>query len=204
MAEVDDQTVKVQAIRLLDKAGKDPRLTLRILREKCEDRLKLSRYALTPRRDMLKKLTMKWLAQNPELTAEIDKEMYKSIAKTAAAPTVAKPASSSGEQTEDQIIQQLAKFANAKGKLPLVKAIVKGSEAPKSVKIVDIRKKLRAEGLSFSDIPSDKEIIAAQNETVNVNMHAGDPAAANIPGKKRQAEPVADPQPPKAPRAEDE
>ena len=194
MAELDNQSLKLQAIRLLDKAGRDPRLTPRILREKCEDKLQLPRYALKPKRSMLKKLIIKWLIQNHELIAEIDKEIDKS-AKTSA-PVAAKPAgSSSSSHTEEQIIQQLAKFAKAKGLLPLVKAIAKSSEGSNSVKINEIRKKLREEGLTFSDIPTDKEILAAMEEAVVIKEEASEVAP-----QKRVPEEDANPQPHKAPR----
>jgi hypothetical protein len=55
----DEVVVKV-VYKLLDKAGHDPRLTLRILRNKTEDRLSLERSALKGIRPQIKNYVYEW------------------------------------------------------------------------------------------------------------------------------------------------
>ncbi len=52
--------VFVLVVKLLDKAGKDPRLTIRILREKAESRLQLKKGSLKPLRPKIKDCVVKW------------------------------------------------------------------------------------------------------------------------------------------------
>ena len=62
--DVDMDEVKIIVLKLLDKAGTDPRLTPRILRNKTEDKLKLERGDLNPKREYIKKLIYKWWKAN--------------------------------------------------------------------------------------------------------------------------------------------
>lgn len=62
MSNADDENSQVLIVimKLLDKAGDDPRLTARILRGKAEERLKLSAGSLKSKREMIKKIIVKW------------------------------------------------------------------------------------------------------------------------------------------------
>jgi hypothetical protein len=50
--------------KLLDKAGKDPRLTIRLLREKTEQRLDLKKDQLKSSRALIKELICTWWKKN--------------------------------------------------------------------------------------------------------------------------------------------
>lgn len=67
--------------KLLDKAGKDPRLTPRILREKAEQRLSLSKGDLKPQREKIKDIIWDWWEK--QKTAQLDREaaILKSVSK---------------------------------------------------------------------------------------------------------------------------
>jgi hypothetical protein len=53
-------------MKLLWKAGTDPRVTPRLLREKAEDRLKISRGTLKPMRNYIKDIVMDWHSDRME------------------------------------------------------------------------------------------------------------------------------------------
>lgn len=67
----EDAMVKT-ITKLLDKAGRDPRLTPRILREKAEQRMELSKGDLKPKRDKIKDVIYEWWKKQKQ--AEVDKE----------------------------------------------------------------------------------------------------------------------------------
>jgi phage-related tail protein len=58
--------------KLLDKAGKDPRLTPRILREKAEQRMELNKGDLKPKREKIKDIIYDWWKKQKQ--DEVDKE----------------------------------------------------------------------------------------------------------------------------------
>lgn len=58
--EVEDTKLVQMIMKLLNKAGKDPRVTPRILRSKAEERLQLPKDALKPKREYIKKLIARW------------------------------------------------------------------------------------------------------------------------------------------------
>jgi hypothetical protein len=64
MATVDKEVVVRVMMKLLDKAGNDPRLTSRILREKVEEKLKLKKGDLKSKREFMKLHTLKWWYDN--------------------------------------------------------------------------------------------------------------------------------------------
>jgi hypothetical protein len=47
-------------IKLLDKAGRDPRCSLKLLRDKAEKRMALPLNSLKPKREEIKQIIMKW------------------------------------------------------------------------------------------------------------------------------------------------
>lgn len=69
MAEIDQAQLKAVVLKLLDKAGLDPRLTPRILRNKVEDKMSITRGGLKVKREYIKTLIFKWWkVNNPEST----------------------------------------------------------------------------------------------------------------------------------------
>ena len=60
MTEIDVDKMRALVIKLLDKAGEDPRLTPRLLRNKMEDKMNLERGALKVKRELIKTLIVKW------------------------------------------------------------------------------------------------------------------------------------------------
>ena len=58
--------------KLLDKAGTNPRLTPRILREKAEQRMSLQKGDLKPNREEIKKMICKWW--ETQRASQVDKE----------------------------------------------------------------------------------------------------------------------------------
>jgi hypothetical protein len=69
---LDEETVLKTITKLLDKAGRDPRLTPRILREKAEQRLTLSKGDLKSRRENIKDIICDWW--HKQKAAEVDRE----------------------------------------------------------------------------------------------------------------------------------
>jgi len=64
MSEVDNESIERMVNKLLDKAGKDPRLTPRLLREKTEQRLDLKKDELKSKRTLIKELICSWWKKN--------------------------------------------------------------------------------------------------------------------------------------------
>lgn len=64
MSEVDNECIERMVNKLLDKAGKDPRLTPRLLREKTEQRLDLKKDQLKSSRALIKELICSWWKKN--------------------------------------------------------------------------------------------------------------------------------------------
>lgn len=65
MTEVDQDELLLKTItKLLDKAGKDPRLTPKILREKAEQRMELSKGHLKDKREAIKLIICEWWKKN--------------------------------------------------------------------------------------------------------------------------------------------
>jgi hypothetical protein len=103
-SEIDQNQMKVVILKLLDKAGMDERLTLRLLRNKAEDKLKLDRGSLKVKRDYIKTIIMKWWRANKNATSSSSK------------PT-------EPEQTSPEIEKEwklLVKVAKAAGKWPAI------------------------------------------------------------------------------------
>lgn len=67
MSEVDSECIERMVNKLLDKAGKDPRLTPRLLREKTEQRLDLKRDHLKSSRALIKELICSWWKKNNDV-----------------------------------------------------------------------------------------------------------------------------------------
>lgn len=123
-------------VKLLDKAGHDPRLTIRILREKAESRLQLQRGALKPFRSKIKSTVVKWWQTKEEQTVH-------------AAKMLVKLAKASGNQDcySDlrglPITEQISKLRERLAQKGLVfSAVVTDAEVIAAQKQTDLRKEL--------------------------------------------------------------
>jgi len=97
MTEIDQSQVKLIVLKLLDKAGNDPRLTPRILRNKVEDKMNLERGSLKVKRDYIKTLIFKWWKVNhPESTIRTG-----SLSATKATATTTSSVTSSGNSNNN-------------------------------------------------------------------------------------------------------
>lgn len=67
--------------KLLDKAGKDPRLTPRLLREKAEKSLSLTKGELKAKRDQIKDMIFQWYLDNEKKEDEASLQTLKLLAK---------------------------------------------------------------------------------------------------------------------------
>jgi hypothetical protein len=115
---IDDGKLKDMIMKLLDRAGKNPRLTPRLLRSKAEERLRLEKDSLKSKRNSIKKFIEIWWNSNMK-TTETKSETVLSA--------------------EDITLQSLNKLAKAIGKgAQFFKQI---SEKPLAEKIKILRKK---------------------------------------------------------------
>ena len=64
MSEEFEQTLFTNVLKLLNKAGQDPRLTPRILRKKLEERMNLPEGELKSKRELIKTHIFKWFKKN--------------------------------------------------------------------------------------------------------------------------------------------
>jgi ElaB/YqjD/DUF883 family membrane-anchored ribosome-binding protein len=81
-AENDEQRMLQTITKLLDKAGKDPRLTPRILREKAEQRLELAKGSLKSKREKIKDIIYKWWIKQASMTEEKESQIMKLVSHT--------------------------------------------------------------------------------------------------------------------------
>lgn len=143
---IDHNAVVAQVVKLLDKAGTDPRLTPRLLRNKTAEKLKLPVGSLEDLKPLIKKVIIKWWK-----TTQLQKEDEKK--ETVKVKAEEKPA---GDASDDFGWKKLSKFAQVAGKAPAVYAGL--SELAPKEKCDKLRERLREMGFNFSDIPTDAEI----------------------------------------------
>lgn len=164
----DNETILAAClVKLLDKAGHDPRLTPRILREKAEDRLSMKRRSLKPKREWIKKVIVRWWIQNID-KAEKDKG--------------SNGAKKEEVTEEDKAMRQYNKLAQAVGQSELLKDL---GNLSRSAKISNLRSKLVAEGFSFSEVPTDDEIATAARQFELKKELKKIEGNDNVVGKKR-------------------
>jgi hypothetical protein len=121
---VDKEALQAMLFKLLDKAGRDIRLTPRVLRKKAEEKMKLPTGGLNDKKETIKRVIMKWWSLQPEAQEkekEKDKEREKDkekdkekSAKSSSSHNAAEKAASGPEHT----LSRLTKFAKAAGKGP--------------------------------------------------------------------------------------
>jgi len=160
-------------VKLLDKAGHDPRLTPRILREKAEDRLSMPRHSLKPKREWIKKIIVRWWTQNVDSKIEKDK--------------VSNGVNSTRVEVseEEKAMKQYSKLAKAIGHSELLKDLGNLSH---DAKISTLRSKFIADGYSFSNVPTDDEIATALRQFELKKELKNIEANDNNASKKRPAE----------------
>lgn len=165
MVATDRTAVKEMIFKLLDKAGKDPRLTPRILREKAEQRLNMKRGELRPARRQIKTLIFDWWDQQQKGQSQDEKD-----------------------QAEKDRLKLFVRLARLSGHTP---AIFMGLSDTNSnhKKIQLIRERLRAKGVRFSDpAPTEAEIETAQREyEAKKDMDGLDPSNIIEDGARRGA-----------------
>lgn len=127
--------LKAAVIKLLERAGRHPKLTPRILREKAEKILKLEPHTLKSKREYVKKVAIQWWRSEKEVIHPIE------------------TASTSSSNSE---LAKLSKIAIVVGKSSLLKELTE--YANNKEKVNYLRKTLRDLNYSFSDIPTDEEI----------------------------------------------
>lgn len=118
-----EETMKNQIQKLLDKAGTNPKLTPRLLREKAEQRLKLQPGELNTRtrREIIKNVIIKWWNEN--------------VKKESAEP----PPKISTKTPDEQTLHKLGKVVKAAGVGPQVFARLQDLSIPD--RIIAIRAK---------------------------------------------------------------
>lgn len=135
--EYDEKIMRSIILKLLDKAGTDKRLTLRILRNKTEEKMKLQKGILKVKRDMIKSLTYKWWkvnqtnSNNTATEPAVNKSTKTSENSNSSASADIKTSKPSSEEWK-----QLEALAKAVGKSIFIKTIDKQlSEKEKSNKL---------------------------------------------------------------------
>ena len=122
----DEKVMKGIILKLLDKAGTDRRLTLRILRNKTEDKLKLDRGTLKEKRELIKTLTYKWWKVNQADTngkSSSDTTKGSSSAATKTSSSTATNSAPSKQASESNEWKQLQSLAKAVGKSVFIKTL---------------------------------------------------------------------------------
>ena len=156
MAEIDQAQVKIIVLKLLDKAGNDPRLTPRILRNKVEDKMNIERGGLKVKRDYIKTLIYKWWKVNhPEST--ITGAPLSAIKAAATASAVSSSGSSSSSANKGDKGKVVSSTSTASATAPpevteeekewkaLIRVAKAGDKWPllgKGLKEVDIKEKI--------------------------------------------------------------
>ncbi len=174
MSEGDKNNETILAgclVKLLDKAGHDPRLTPRLLREKAEDRLSMKRHSLKPKREWIKKIIVRWWIQNIDNKAEKEKG--------------SNGVKKEDVTDEDKSVRQYNKLAQAVGHSALLKDLGSLSH---SAKISTLRSKLITEGYSFSEVPTDDEIATAARQFELKKELKNIEGNDNAVGKKRSSD----------------
>eukprot|EP01038_Epipyxis_sp_PR26KG_P007586 gene7586-10335_t len=128
---LDEKLLKV-ITKLLNKAGRDPRLTPRLLREKAEERLSLEKDALKIKRDAIKEMIITWWKENMLKKKEnnnVDKEAtdIKVTQVNSKLPAVEKE--SKAEKKLQSTVSTTVAAANKEIKSPISSTVIKDKEA---------------------------------------------------------------------------
>jgi hypothetical protein len=130
-----EKEVKEGVWKLMDQAGRHPKLTPRMVRTQLEKKLSQPSGSLKTFRPLIKKIIFYWWVDS-------EKEL-------------------GGKDDNSTIfaLQSLINLAKAAGKFPAV--LNKLSDKPEE-KVIQLRQKLKDHGLEFSDIPTPNEISKAK------------------------------------------
>ena len=152
-AKIDDMQLKAVVNRLMDKAGTDPRLTPRLLREKAETKMKLPEGALKHKRPRIKIFIVDWWSKN--------------VAPVPSAPKVSKRASADDDDDaapavdpDLTLLRNIAKYAKAVGKGNSFFKDLPNTTHKEKAKV--LRKRLLAVGINVPDAPTAADIEAAK------------------------------------------
>ena len=147
--KIDEIQLRQTVNKLMDKAGRDQRLTPRLLREKAEEKMKLPKGALKCKRTRIKVMIIDWWSKNVEPV---------NVAVTSKST---KKESGDGVETDPElvILRSLAKYAKAVGKGPSYFKELTGSTVEKA-KV--LRKRLRDDGFTVPFAPSSADIETAR------------------------------------------
>ena len=149
--KIDDAQLKVVVNKLMDKAGLNPRLTPRLLREKAEARMKLPDGALKNKRPRIKIFIVDWWS--------------KIVAPVPSAPKSSK--GSGGGDDDDHtidpdlaLLRNIAKYAKAVGKGNSFFKDLPATTNKEKAKV--LRKRLLSEGIDVPTAPTALDIEAAK------------------------------------------
>jgi hypothetical protein len=126
--------VKEGVWKLMDQAGRHPRLTIRMIRHQLEKKLGLNKDSLESFRPLIKKIIFHWWVDS-------EKEFGVDGAKQ--------------DNNTVFALQSLISLAKAAGKFP---AVLKNIPDDPEKKVAELRTRLRGYGLEFSDLPTPNEI----------------------------------------------
>mmetsp|Transcript_8747 Transcript_8747/g.14558 ORF Transcript_8747/g.14558 Transcript_8747/m.14558 type:complete len:273 (-) Transcript_8747:221-1039(-) len=158
-AEYSQEVLLKTITKLLDKAGKDPRLTPRLLREKAEQRMTLEKGKLKPKREKIKRIICDWWEK--QYAVKVDKDAI--------------------------LLKSLIKLARVSGNTPRALQGLQEMVTTEE-KINTLRQRLRAKGLAFSDEPTESEIAKAEKDyRMKQDMDGIDPSLVMSASKKRNA-----------------
>lgn len=100
---------------MLDKAGQDPRLTPRLLREKAEQKLNLPKGELKAKREEIKEMIVQWYLEKKDREDEATRAVMKALAKigkvSGLAPAVFKGIKEM-DSDEERIVELRKRYIN--------------------------------------------------------------------------------------------
>ena len=146
-AKIDEVLLRQTVNKLMDKAGRDQRLTPRLLRDKAEQKMKHPKGALKCKRTRIKVMIIDWWSKNVEPVVTVTSKSAKK--------------DSDGVEVDPElvILRSLAKFAKAVGKGPNYFKELSGSTVEKA-KV--LRNRLRDDGFTVPFAPSSADIETAR------------------------------------------
>ena len=149
---IDTAEFDMTIMKLLGKAGLDPRCTPNILRAKAEQKMKLEKDALVPYRVRMKKLIVKWWKENQSGNTAGEKRSAPSSSDSA--QKTSKKVKVEGKSSEEKNIENLEKYklfrtyTKSVDRHDLLTGLTDISEI--SDKVLELKKRLQGAGLKYS------------------------------------------------------
>jgi len=170
MSQVIDTQVFDQTImKLLGKAGLDPRCTPNILRAKAEQKMKLEKDTLVPYRVRMKKLIVKWWKENQSGSGNATREKRPAPSSSDSAHKAsAKKVKVEGKPSDEKQLDYLAKYkafrqyAKALDRADLLAGLTEITEV--SDKVRELRKRLHEAGFKHNT-PTEADVEEAAKLT---------------------------------------